>query len=393
MEKKPDPLNVHKNLLLALFKSLVVPMLTLAFFFAAPHWLNSKLRTQITDAVNASSNLSFAEKSQRVEKIARIDFKQVCADCPPGMEKLRDNLEQAGVVGNFQRLRWGLWMSLVLAGVSVISVFAIFALNQKAKQSQKALIGCYRLGWGIGMVAALAKVFLLIPLLAYGSFEFTVLLADHYYPKLLLVIVLGGVFALWRSAAILMKKIPLEFNEPMSREVTPVEAPELWRAVRTAAERLQTTPPDRILIGLQLNFYVTELAVKHDAGRAEGKTLYISYPLLKQLSEDQVVAIIGHELGHFIGEDTKMTREFYPLRLKVRATMLAMVSSGWIGWPSFQFLNFFSWCFSETEQAASRVRELLADQRAAALTTSQTAAHALVRFQISAGVNIPCAMS
>ena len=85
----------------------------------------------------------------------------------------------------------------------------------------------------------------------------------------------------------------------------------------------------------------------------------------------------------FIGEDTRMTREFYPLRFKIRATMVAMARSGWVGWPSFQFLNFFTWCFGETEHAASRKRELLADEKAAALTSPRTAASALVRFQVA----------
>ena len=78
-----------------------------------------------------------------------------------------------------------------------------------------------------------------------------------------------------------------------------------------------------------------------------------------------------------------MSREFYPLRLKVHATMVAMARSGWVGWPSFQFLNFFYMSFGRTERAASRSRELLADQKAALLTSPQTAAHALVRFQVS----------
>jgi len=210
-----------------------------------------------------------------------------------------------------------------------------------------------------------------------------VMLTDHFILQLLLVIVIGGVVALWSCGKILLKKIPLEFHERLAREVSPAEAPELWQAVRMAAERLQTTPPDRILIGFQLNFYVTELAVKHDTGRAEGKTLFLSLPVLKQLSEAEVLAIIGHELGHFIGEDTKLTRDFYPLRLKAHATMVAMARSGWVGWPSFQFLNFFHWCFGETERTTSRSRELLADQTAAELTSASTAAHALVRFQVA----------
>jgi Zn-dependent protease with chaperone function len=383
MVRNKPPVDVRKNLWLALFKSLVVPVLLLAFFIAAPHWLNSKIRTEITAAVKASPNLSPAEMEDRLDKIANIDFRQVCFNPPAGLEKLHDNLVRAGLAARFRRLQWGLILSSVLVAGLAAAIWAIFALNGKAKNSQADLIHGYRLSWKIGMAAALAKVFLLIPLLAYGTFELTVLSFGQFFPKLLLVIILGGLFALWRSAAILLKKVPLEFKEPMSREVTPEEAPELWQAVRYAAERLQTSPPDRIVIGLQFNFYVTELAVCLDSGRTEGKTLYLSYPLLKQLSSDEVLAIIGHELGHFIGEDTRMTREFYPLRLKIHATMVTMARSGWVGWPSFQFLNFFNWCFGETEQAASRKRELLADQKAAALTSPRTAANALVRFQVA----------
>lgn len=380
---KDAPFNVRKNLWLALAKSLLVPFLVLAFFAAAPHWLNTRLRNSAAEGIEKNANLSAVEKAERTERLAQMDFEQVCDNCPPGLEKLHDKLVAAGIAGNFQRLHWGLVVSLILAGGLAISAGCILALNVKARKSQDDLIFGYQLGWKISMAAALAKVFLLIPLLAYGTFEFTVLLTDHYYPKLLLLIILGGLIALWRSASVLLKKIPLEFAESMSREVTPEEAPELWSAVRQAAARLHTSPPDRILIGLQLNFYVTELAVKHDGGRAEGKTLYLSFPLLKQLSEAEVVAIIGHELGHFIGEDTKLTRKFYPLRLKAHATMFAMASSGWIGWPSFQLLNYFSLCFSETERTASRDRELLADQKAAELTSPATAAQALLRFQVA----------
>jgi len=383
MNKTKPPVNVRKNLLQALAKCLLIPVLLLIFFIAAPNWLNSKIRTEITTAINTSPDLSPVEKDERLAKIASIDFQQVCFNPRPDLGKLHDNLVRAGVAARFLRLRWGLILSAALVAGLALAIWAIFALNGRARKSQADLIYSYQLSWKIGMAAALAKVFLLIPLLAYGTFELTVLGFGAFFPKLLLLIILGGLFALWRSAKILFKKVPLEFKEPMSREVTPQEAPELWQAVREAAQRLQTTPPDRIVIGLQFNFYVTELAVCYDGGRTEGKTLYLSYPLLKQLSEDEVLAIIGHELGHFIGEDTRMTREFYPLRLKIHETMITMARSGWVGWPSFQFLNFFFWCFGETEQAASRKRELLADQKAAALTSSRTIANALVRFQVA----------
>lgn len=386
MNRKPNqPPDFRKQVWLALFKSLIIPVSVLIFFAIAPSWLNQKLRRELTDSVNRNPDLTVSQRAERLDKISQSDFQSICSDDPPaGLEKLHDALIRAGVRGNFQRLQWGLILSVVLVLGLSAAILTLSILNNRAAKSQDDLVQAYRTSWKIVIITALVNVFLLIPLLTYGSFEFTVLLWNQYLPKLLILIVLGGIFALWRSASILLKPVPLEFAEPMAREVSPGEAPLLWRAVRYAAERLHTAPPDRILIGLQLNFYVTELAVKYDGGRAEGKTLFLSFPLMKLLSEDEVMAIIGHELGHFIGEDTRLTREFYPLRFKVHGTMVAMGQSSWVGWPSFQFLNYFNARFGETEQTVSRQRELLADQKAAELTSPRTMAQALIRFQVAA---------
>lgn len=383
MVRKKPPLNVRKSLYLALFKSLMVPLVLLAFFIAAPYWLNNKIHSEIVEAINTDSSLSWPDKQAAQEKFGAVDFEEVCRDNPVGFEKLHDKLVENGVAAQFDWLRCALILSALLVAGLAIAVVVIFVLNERAKKSRDNLIAGYRLGWTIAILAALAKVFLLIPLLAYGSFEFTVLLSNQYFPKLLAVIIISGLIALWKSASVLLKKVPMEFQERLCREVTPADAPELWQAVNDAAKQLHTSPPDRILIGMQLNFYVTELAVRYDSGRTEGKTLFLSYPLLKQLSGDEVLAIIGHELGHFIGEDTRMTREFYPLRFKIHGTRVAMAQSGIAGWPSLQLLNFFHLGFAQAEQKASRDRELLADQKAAALTSPQTAAHALVKFQVA----------
>ncbi|HTV43421.1 MAG TPA: M48 family metalloprotease [Candidatus Sulfotelmatobacter sp.] len=383
MTKNKPPLDVRKSLRKALFKSLLIPVLVWAFFVMAPGWLDSRIHSELASEINSKVNLSPVQKEAAVEKYSTVDFGQVSLNCPPGFEDLHARLEKTGIAARFRRLRWGLILSsALLAGLMVASA-AIFALNAKAKKSQNDLIACYRLGWTVAMVAALAKVFLLVPLLAYGTFELMVLLMSAYSIKILAIIIIGGLFALFMSAKVLLKKVPMEFKERFCREVTPEEAPELWQAIREAANKLQTAPPDRILIGMKLNFFVTELAVRYDSGCTQGKTLFLCYPLLKQLSGDEVLAIIGHELGHFIGEDTRLTREFYPLRFKIHGTMVALARSGWMGWPSFQFLNFFGLSFGETERATSRARELLADQKAAAVTSPEIAAQALVKFQVA----------
>lgn len=357
-----------------------MPVCVLVFFALAPVWLNHRLHTDVAEGIAKSTSLSAAEKAQRTEAFAKLDFQQVCAAPAPNLVPLRDNLEKAGVCDHFERLRLSLYASMLLMAVLLGLGGITWVLNQRARRSADHLISSYRLGWRLGMVAALVKLFLLVPLLAYGCYELTTLAFDMYVPKLIVMIVILGVVTLWRASTILLRKVRPEFPEAMAREVTPAEAPELWAAVREAAARLQTAPPDRILVGMQLNFYVTELAVLHDGGRAEGRTLFLSQPLLKQLTADEIVAIIGHELGHFIGEDTRLTREFYPMRMKAHATLVAMAQAGWVGRPSAYALHFFSLSFGQTERTLSRERELLADRVAADLTSPSIIARALVKF-------------
>lgn len=366
----------------SLFKGFAIPVILLAFFFVAPWWLNQKVHSDLNEGIAASTSLKPEEKAQVIANYGRINFAEVCGAANPELARLRAWLEENELCGQFQRLAWARRASVLLVALLGFVTLATFTLNRQARRSRPDLIRTYRLGWRLGITAALAKVFLLVPLLTYGLFELTTLAAGRYFPQLIGAIAIGGLIALWRSAKILLQRVPMEFEETMARAVTPGEAPELWAAVRAAAARLQTAPPDHIVVGMQLNFYVTELAVKHGGGRAEGRTLYLSQPMLNQLATDEVLAIIGHELGHFRGEDTRITREFYPLRFKVGATMQALAEAGWAGWPSLHALLFFHWTFESTEQAMSRERELLADRTAAELTSAGVAAQALIKVHV-----------
>src|ERR1700739_2656923 len=180
MTKNQPPLDVRKSLRMALFKSLLIPALLFAFFLAAPGWLNSRIHSELAAKIYSKPNLSPSEREAELERFSKIDFEQVSLNCPPGMEDMHGRLEKAGIAARFRRLWWGLVLSFVLLVGLSAAIAAIFTLNAKAKKSQSNLITGYRSGWTIAMVAALAKVFLLIPLLAYGTFEFMVLLMSAY---------------------------------------------------------------------------------------------------------------------------------------------------------------------------------------------------------------------
>lgn len=363
------------------FKSFVIPIIALAFYIGALWQVNKNIQNAFLRGNENDLNLSRAEKSKNAEIISKFDFVKICVRTPPPKRaELRASLEQSGLAGQIRHLYWGALASCALIGILAISFPVVALLNRLARRSRNDLIRCTRAAWKLVSVAALLQVILLTPLITYGAFEFTVLLAERYYPQLLLVLAVAGLATIGACWKILLSKIPLKAVEPMSREVLPDDAPELWAAVREAAARLQTAPPDHIIIGMQLNFFVSEFEVQHDNGVVHGKTLFLSYPLLRQLSEEEIIAIIGHELGHFIGEDTELTRHFYPLWRKAAATSQQVGANPLIAWTSFQFLSFFALTFAKTENAYSREREILADQKAAELTSPATAARALVKF-------------
>jgi Zn-dependent protease with chaperone function len=362
-------------------KALIIPLLVLGFYFAATPWANHKLQQAFLGQLDKSAGLSDKERSERAEKIAKFDFAALAIHPSPNdPQRLRQILEESGIAGRFRRLHLGLLLAYTLLAILAAATLIILALNASARKSRGSLIRSYRAAWIIASLAAIVQALLLTPLLTYGAFELTVLASDSYYPQLLFALAACGILAVIGSIKILVRKTPLKMAEPMARELLPADAPELWTAVRQAAERLQTSPPDHIIIGMQLNFYVTEFAVQHGFGSVEGKTLYLSYALIRQLSRDEILAIIGHELGHFIGEDTRLTREFFPMRLKVSETLRALGANPLVGWTSYQFLTLFAWTFAKTENEASRARELVADEKSASLTSSVTAARALIKF-------------
>jgi Zn-dependent protease with chaperone function len=377
------PFSLSSRLRRSFLSGIAIPAGLLIFYAAAPAWLDYRLHEAVSAQIDGAAQMSGAEKQERHRRYTAIDFERVALGrAGPSAEALRSRFEKSGVTSHFERLVWGFRLTAALVILLIAVEASTLVLSRRARQSSTELISAYKTAWRLTITTALVKVFLLIPLLAYGIYEFTTLAADRIFVQLMFFIVLGGLIALWRSARILIRPVPLEFNERLARNVTPGDAPALWAAVRDAASKLQTAPPDHILLGMKDNFYVTELSVITDGGKVAGRTLYLSLPLIKRLTPDEVLAIIGHELGHFMGSDTQITREFYPLRYKANATIQTLARSGWVGWASVQSLIFFNWCFGSVEQETSRERELKADQVGARLTSPATQARALVRFHI-----------
>src|SRR5207253_136023 len=89
--------------------------------------------------------------------------------------------------------------------------------------------------------------------------------------------------------------------------------PRLWSFVADAAQSAGVAPPEHLVLGLEPNFYVTEAHVQCLDGELHGRTMYLSIPLARIFSQQELRAVLGHELGHYKGDDTVFSQKFYPI--------------------------------------------------------------------------------
>lgn len=93
------------------------------------------------------------------------------------------------------------------------------------------------------------------------------------------------------------------------------KAPGLFKFVRDIAEKLGAQTPENIVVGLQPNFFATssEITTGSSMKPLTGSTLYLSLPLSQLLTVSEFAAVVGHELGHFRGDDTEFSLKFTPV--------------------------------------------------------------------------------
>ena len=91
----------------------------------------------------------------------------------------------------------------------------------------------------------------------------------------------------------------------------------IFSAVSNLSKKINAKMPKNIVLGLSTDFFAISKNVSVFNGikqtNLKNETLYISIPYLRVLTIKELEGIIGHELGHFQGDDTIYGIKFAPI--------------------------------------------------------------------------------
>jgi Zn-dependent protease with chaperone function len=274
---------------------------------------------------------------------------------------------------------------LIVIGLSVVTLFALIPLRALTRRNHRILV-VFRPALLLLLLALIVIVILDGALVGGAAYLGESIFIGSVHPFVIFGI---GVAVFVAATGVLRAALTMGRSRPIEVRGLVLDRRrdgDLFAAVDEVARKVSATPPDQILAGLDPTFFVTEGSVAAYDGTYHGRTLFLSMPFVRILSRSELIAVIGHELGHFRGADTVYSKRFYPVyRGSIESLgVLHASAQGWAGIPLLAplvILDLFFQSFAEVERAMSRQRELVADAVGAEATSPADIGVALVKME------------
>ena len=323
---------------------------------------------------NLQSALRIRYPELQAEQLKAISLSTLCA------EPRNADMPGCNIYSSLKRTK-SLAIAAAVLGLGLIAMIA--TAGRVSRMNRKLLVALF----GPGLQLLLVAVPILIILHAIIAMSAVTLIGLRGFFILGIGVgALVGVVAMFRGLFNIVKKTSTVVR---GQVVTKGTNPSLWRFTQELANKIGTLPPDQIVIGLEPNFFVTEIDVECLEGQLEGRTMYLSLPLCRILTIAEISAIIGHELGHFKGLDTNFSQDFYPIYKGTAESIAALSavtgedslnSQGVALLPAPSIFSYFMESFALAESEISRERELSADQVGVQVAGEQNVASALLKL-------------
>jgi len=103
---------------------------------------------------------------------------------------------------------------------------------------------------------------------------------------------------------------------------------ELFSIVQKISQTIKAKQPKNIVVSISNSFYAISKDITVFNGvnelRLTNETLHISLPYLRVLNQKELEGVIGHELGHFEGEDTMYAIKFAPIYRRLNQQLIEL---------------------------------------------------------------------
>lgn len=245
----------------------------------------------------------------------------------------------------------------------------------------------------ISLLILTVMVFLQGVILTYASYVGEAWAVGEVHYVIVGFVGLGALGATWKLFTVSLSFGKRHQTNVVGAALLQEDEPGLFAFVKNLAGTLGAKPPDNIVIGLDPNFFVTSCDINL-VGRNQsltGQTLYMSAPLSRLMRLGEVSAIVGHELGHFRGEDTAYSLRFAPVYAGLgnainsirqgRGGLMALARL-----PAVSMLTFMFDMFARNQGEISRLRELVADKAGISVSSPMDLSSSLVKVGLYAGL-------
>lgn len=355
---------------------LLVPGVGIWFAGHATRWLDRDVQANILSSIQKDATASTEDKETFSAFYRATPASTICRGGTPQLDDLRTAL--ADVCSADRQFDWIRRISWASIGVGLFAFLFASGCVGMSLLSQRSLFTGFLAGWHVLRIAALLQAVGQGIVLVMLSYWMTVVWFDQYVPKLILLTGLGAVALLWLIIKAIFTRVDLT---PSLEGVVlrPATAPRFWAHIQEMCRKLATAPPRHIVAGVDDNFFVTENPLTVSGVQLEGRTLYISFSLLKVLEKSEADAILAHEMAHFSGDDTYYTLKMSPMLARYGQYLSALYQGGILSRPLFHFMLLFWTLFQLSINRMSRQREFRADAIAADATTPSDMGRALLK--------------
>jgi Zn-dependent protease with chaperone function len=371
---------IHADLfrvfLLTLVSLFAIPAATLVFTEYALRTEDAEFLQAIEKRIASDTRLSAGDKAQATEFYRSHPLSKACSATAPEDKNFHDK------VCSPYSMHWQFHWADRAAGWTLVLGAALLAaalvLGALAFANRGLRYASFVAGWRLMTVSSALEVALQGAMLVWLSFWLTAYFMQSYYVKLIIIAGIAAAVAVFYAIYTLFKKLPFG-NEIEGEVVAEADAPRLWERIRQLAARVKTAPPDQIVAGIDTNFFVTEAPCEVGGRTLQGRTLFVSIPLLRVLDQSEADAVLAHELAHLGGGDTRSSAALGPKLLQFDQYTWKMRDGG-LSIVAHYLLRLYRMIFAFALARDSREREYKADSVSASLTAPGAIVQSLIKI-------------